>query len=142
MLQPLCNWWSRETWITLPPVTPPNDRIVPFDAQDDVGVSKMRCQLVPGERLGRMEMHGMIGREHGAYFRRGADISSDCLRERHAVLPRRQVARYAAGENDRMPGRLEPLSRLLDVVRWRGADDRRHIAPGLDRRQRPVPRSI
>src|SRR5215831_13949471 len=110
MLQPLCNWWSSETWITLPAGGPQRPQgaveIDPIEAQDDIGFSEMRRQLVLGERLRRIEMHGMIGRERGTHFRRGADISADRLGQCNAMLPRRYVARHAASENDRMLCRL------------------------------------
>ena len=111
--------------------------IDPVEAEDHVGVLHRGDQVVGREGRGIAEMQRMIGRE------RRADLEVGGRRARRA--PRRAamrrfqssiVARHAAGEDQRLLGARADVGRLLDQIGRRALHHRRHVALGVDRRQR------
>ena len=108
--------------------------IDPVETQDDVGTAQSR-DAVGGDIARRAGMQRMIRREARADLEIGHDTGVERLGECDAGVPGFFAARGAPGEDHDLPGRLQHRRRLAHQVGRRGSRNRRHVAPGIDRRQ-------
>ena len=110
--------------------------IDPVEAEDDVGVLHRGDQIVGGEGRRIADVQRMIGRERRADLEVGGDARVDRLGELDAALPVLDLARHAAGQDQRLLGAEQHIGGLLDQIGRRALHHRRHVALGVDRRQR------
>ena len=108
----------------------------PVEAEDHVGFLDRSDQVVGGKRRREAEMQRMVGRERRADLEVGHDPRVDCFGELDALLPIVFLARHAAGQDQRLLGIDQQISGLLHQLGGRALHHRRHVALGIDRRQR------
>ena len=110
--------------------------IDPVETEDHVGVLHGGDHVVGREGGREAEMQRMVGRERRADLEVGHDARVERLGKLDALLPVLFLARHAAGEDQRLLGAGESVDGLLHQIGGGTLHHRRHVALGVDRRQR------